>query len=111
MVVLKVPLVLATCASSMRGASMSAITMSADRPSIVFGGGRIGSLLHSLGGHPDDVLLRRGDPFPSSPADGPIYVTTRNDDLQGVIDSTPENRRRDLVRFAPIVDGKNVADV
>ena len=71
--------------------------MSADCPSITVGAGRIGSLLHSLGGFPDDVLLRRGDPFPDSPSEGPIYVTTRNDDLQGVVDMTPAHRREDLV--------------
>jgi hypothetical protein len=93
MMLSRLPFALAACASG----PLHGITMSADCPSIVVGGGRIGSLLHSLGGHADDVLLRRGDPFPSSPADGPIYVTTRNDDLQGVIDATPPNRRQDLV--------------
>ena len=96
----KLPFALAACTSavtSLRG-GLSQITMSADCPSIVVGGGRIGSMLHGLGGHEGDVLLRRGEPFPSTPAEGPIYVTTRNDDLQGVIDATPEHRREDLVR-------------
>ena len=70
------------------------VRMSADVPSIVVGGGRIGSLLASLG---DSVIMRRGDDFPAEPAEGPIYVTTRNDDLQGVIDKTPAHRREDLV--------------
>eukprot|EP00427_Karlodinium_veneficum_P006855 CAMPEP_0169176114 /NCGR_PEP_ID=MMETSP1015-20121227/65656_1 /TAXON_ID=342587 /ORGANISM="Karlodinium micrum, Strain CCMP2283" /LENGTH=364 /DNA_ID=CAMNT_0009250517 /DNA_START=157 /DNA_END=1251 /DNA_ORIENTATION=+ len=72
------------------------VAMSADRPSIIIGGGRIGSMLASLGGD-GDVVVRRGDPFPSSPETGPIYVTTRNDDLAGVIEMTPEHRRKDLV--------------
>lgn len=70
------------------------VYMSADVPSIVVGGGRIGSLLASLG---DSVIMRRGDAFPDAPTDGPIYVTTRNDDLAGVIDATPPHRREDLV--------------
>ena len=82
------------CATG-RGA---AATMSGggDVPSIIVGGGRIGSTLKSLG-VPGDVLLTRGEPFPEAPAEGPIYVTTRNNDLQGVIEATPEHRRRDLV--------------
>lgn len=70
--------------------------MSADCPSIIIGGGRIGSMLASLGGD-GDVVVRRGDPFPAEPKTGPIYVTTRNNDLAGVIEMTPEHRRKDLV--------------
>ena len=44
-----------------------------------------------------DVIVKRGDPFPSEPATGPIYVCTRNDALQSVIDWTPQSRRADLV--------------
>ena len=79
--------------SSACSSPRAAVQMSADVPSIVVGGGRIGSLLASLG---ESTLLKRGDPFPESPATGPIYVTTRNDDLQGVIDMTPPHRREDL---------------
>ena len=71
-------------------ASMAA----ADVPSIVVGGGRIGSMLASLG---ESVLLKRGDPFPAEPASGPIYVCTRNDALAGIVDATPAHRREDLV--------------
>ena len=74
--------------------------MSGDVPSIIVGGGRIGSALKDLGME-GDVLLKRGDPFPASPATGPIYVTTRNNDLQGVIDMTPANRRADLGACGP----------
>lgn len=83
----------APCAASR---SCRAVQMSADVPSIVVGGGRIGSLLASLG---ESVIVRRGDPIvgPESPTAGPIYVTTRNDDLAGVIEATPESRRKDLV--------------
>jgi hypothetical protein len=42
--------------------------------------------------------MRRGDAFPASmPAGTPILVATRNDALQGVVDGTPAERRRDLV--------------
>ena len=71
-------------------ASMAA----ADVPSIVVGGGRIGSMLASIG---ESVLLKRGDPFPAEPASGPIYVCTRNDALAGIVDATPAHRREDLV--------------
>ena len=65
-----------------------------DVPSIIVGGGRIGSTLASFG---ESVILKRGEPFPSEPATGPIYVCTRNDALAGIIDATPEHRREDLV--------------
>ena len=40
-----------------------------------------------------DVVLKRGDPIPAEPATGPIYVSTRNDDLQAIIDGCPPDRR------------------
>lgn len=75
-----------------RGARMAG----GDVPSIIVGGGRIGSALKELGVK-GDVVLRRGDAFPAAPASGPIYVTTRNDDLAGVVAATPPERRQDLV--------------
>jgi len=75
-----------------RGARMAG----GDVPSIIVGGGRIGSALKELGVE-GDVVLRRGDAFPAAPASGPIYVTTRNDDLAGVVAATPPERRQDLV--------------
>ena len=65
-------------------------------PSIIIGGGRVGQALFDMGVD-GDVIVKRGDAFPSSPATGPIYVCTRNDALQGVVDATPEARRKDLV--------------
>ena len=67
-----------------------------DLPSIIVGGGRIGSLLEQLGCE-GDVLVRRGEPIPAEPAEGPIYVCTRNDALSGIIERTPPGRRKDLV--------------
>ena len=77
---------------------------SEDGPSIIVGGGRIGSLLADLGrrsGH-EDLLVGRGDPVPELKAGGqlermPIYVCVRNDDLDAVIATVPEERREDLV--------------
>ena len=67
-----------------------------DKPAIIFGGGRIGSTLADLGGE-GDVIVRRGEPFPSEPSDGPIYICTRNDALAGIVEATPAHRREDLV--------------
>lgn len=67
---------------------------STDVPSIIVGGGRIG---HTLAGLGESVVMKRGDPFPAAPTEGPIYVCTRNDALSGIIDATPPERREDLV--------------
>ena len=40
-------------------------------------------------------VVRRGQSIPQG--QGPIYVCTRNDDLEGVIAATPPQRRQDLV--------------
>ena len=62
-----------------------------------------------------DVVMKRGDPFPSEPAVGPIFVCTRNDALEGVIDATPEARRKDLVflqngMLQPFLDARGLGD-
>lgn len=41
------------------------------------------------------VLIGRGEQIPENPA-GPVIVCTRNDDLNGVIESTPSGRRKGL---------------
>ena len=64
--------------------------------SIIVGGGRIGSLLKELGTDAD-VVVKRGEPIPSEPSSGPIYVCTRNDVLADVVAATPESRRKDLI--------------
>ena len=40
-------------------------------------------------------MVRRGDPIPE--VAGPIIVCTRNDSLDGIVDSVPADRRSDLV--------------
>lgn len=44
-----------------------------------------------------DVIVRRGEAFPSEPKTGPVIVATRNDVLEDVIKNTPPERREDLV--------------
>ena len=41
------------------------------------------------------VVIGRGEKIPESPA-GPVIVCTRNDDLNGVVESTPSGRRKGL---------------
>eukprot|EP00793_Prasinoderma_coloniale_P001070 PRCOL_00006061-RA len=66
-------------------------------------------------GNGDDVVLRRGDAFPADAPAGPIFVCTRNDALDGIIESVPEGRREDLVflqngMLQPYLDAKGLGD-
>lgn len=65
-------------------------------PAVIVGGGRLGEALAKMG-LGDDVVLRRGEAFPSDAPRGPIYVCTRNDALETVIASVPEDRHEDLI--------------
>lgn len=65
-----------------------------DCQSTIVGAGRIGSFLAEHG-H-DDLIIERGQSIPPD-APGPVYVCTRNDDLQEVIQSCPDEKRADLV--------------
>lgn len=78
-------------AMAARGCAKSGVV-----PAVIIGGGRIGCALKDMGRN-EDVIVRRGEPFPSEPAEGPIFVCTRNDVLDGVVDSCPPHRREDLV--------------
>lgn len=71
------------------------VAMSQDCRSTIVGSGRIGSLIEELG-KGDDVVLSRGDSIPKDTR-GPIYLCVRNDDLAGIIDACPEDRKEDLV--------------
>ena len=53
--------------------------------------------MHNLTGKKDTLLSSRASPIPESSLSGPIYVCTRNDDLEAIIEKTPVNRREDLV--------------
>jgi len=86
------------CETRRRGvASLEATTMGVDAPSLPFseiiGGGRIGETLAKAG---DCIILGRNDKIDPE-GDGPILIATRNDSLEGIVESCPENRRKDLV--------------
>ncbi|KAL2462223.1 hypothetical protein Adt_45643 [Abeliophyllum distichum] len=66
-------------------------------PAIIVGGGRVGRALQDMG-NGDDVVIKRGESVPLD-FPGPILVCTRNDDLEAVLDSTPQSRWSDLVFF------------
>ncbi|KAM6547525.1 hypothetical protein CsatB_019201 [Cannabis sativa] len=66
-------------------------------PAVIVGGGRVGRALQDMG-NGDDLLVKRGDPVPLG-FSGPIFVCTRNDDLQAVLEVTPRSRWNDLVFF------------
>lgn len=60
----------------------------------IIGGGRIGGMLMEGG---ESLLLGRGDAIPEDNEGTPILVATRNDSLEGIVESCPENRKKDLV--------------
>jgi len=83
-------------------------------PAVIIGAGRVGQALEKMGGG-SDVLLGRGDAFPADAPEGPIFVCTRNNDLDAVIENTPEHRREDLVfmqngMLQPYLDSKGLGD-
>jgi hypothetical protein len=58
---------------------------------VIVGAGRVGQALEKMGlGR--DVLVRRGEKVPED-STGPIFVCTRNDDLDAVLQATPPSRR------------------
>lgn len=83
-----------------RGRKVTATVMASSsnkvEPAIIIGGGRVGQALFDMGVE-GDVIVKRDDEFPSSPSSGPIFVCTRNDVLETVIEKTPANRREDLI--------------
>ena len=63
----------------------------------IIGGGRIGGLLHELNGGVDQLITRNSHEKISSGVEGPIYVCTRNNDLEAIIEACPKDRRDDLI--------------
>ena len=59
-------------------------------PALIFGGGRVGKALQDMG-KGDDLLVKRGEAVPLD-FEGPIWVCTRNDDLEAVLEVTPKSR-------------------
>lgn len=62
-----------------------------------------------------DIVLGRGQQFPEDAAPGPIYVCTRNDALEGIVERTPPERREDLVflqngMLGDFLESKGLAD-
>jgi hypothetical protein len=53
--------------------AMAAGGADANAPAIIVGGGRVGQALGGMG-VAGDVVLKRGDAFPATPATGPIFV-------------------------------------
>ena len=77
---------------------------SEDMPSIIVGGGRVGTMLAEFGQRRgfEDIIVKRGDPIPELQAGGnlvrkPIYICTRNDDLDAVLATCPKERWEDLI--------------
>ncbi|XP_068653275.1 uncharacterized protein [Aristolochia californica] len=85
-------------ASRVRGRASSVMAAATDvLPAIIVGGGRVGKALQSMG-NGKDVFVGRGEVIPVD-FDGPIFVCTRNDDLEAVLQATPSSRWDDLVFF------------
>jgi ketopantoate reductase len=80
---------------------------------VIVGGGRIGNLLYELNGKKDVLLTDRDSAIPD--IEGPIYVATRNNDLDSIIEKTPLSRRENLVfmqngMLAPYLLKKGLVD-
>lgn len=69
--------------------------LKSDCTSTIVGDGRIGNFLFSKG-NGDDLVIRRGDSIPPD-APGPVYLCTRNDDLEEILLNCPEEKKEDLV--------------
>jgi len=69
-----------------------------DGPSVIVGGGRVGSLLREFGSRRgfDDELVSRGELIPSDHP-GPVYVCVQTADLEEVVAACPDDKKDDLV--------------
>lgn len=70
-------------------------TKTAVKPAVIVGGGRLGNALQQMGDG-EDVLIGRDGAIPEN-HDGPVFVCTRNNDLDAVVHKTPASKRNDLV--------------
>lgn len=77
--------------SSQSGAAMAGSDGEEVVAGVIVGAGRVGQALEKMGGG-RDVVVRRGEKVPEESA-GPIFVCTRNDVLDSVVDATPPSRR------------------
>lgn len=69
--------------------------LASDCASTIVGHGRLGNFIRSQGDGSDVVVLR-GECIPDD-APGPVYLCTRNDELEGIIQQCPASKREDLV--------------
>lgn len=70
--------------------AMANATTTKVAPAVIVGGGRVGRALQEMG-NGQDLLVKRGEPVPLD-FDGPVLVCTRNDDLEAVLEATPQSR-------------------
>ncbi|VFQ72962.1 unnamed protein product [Cuscuta campestris] len=79
--------------------AMIAFPMATTRvvPAVIIGRGRVGKALHDMG-NGEDVLVNRGERVPLD-FPGPIFVCTRNDDLEAVLEATPNSRWSGIILF------------
>lgn len=81
-----IPLIKGTLCTKLKGIT----------PGIIIGAGRIGQHLFDSNGGVDQLMKDRNQCIPPD-TEGPIYVCTRNEDLEEIINSTPAHRLPDLV--------------
>lgn len=86
-----------------------------NRPAVIIGNGRMGEAVRRMG-IGEDIVVKRGEPFPKDAAPGPIYVCTRNDSLEDVIAMTPTDRWEDFVfiqngNLLPLLERELPADL
>lgn len=69
-----------------------------DGPSIIVGGGKIGTMLEDFGKRRgfEDLIVNRGDPIPADWF-GPVYVCVPIDDVESVLAACPPEKKDDLV--------------
>lgn len=65
-------------------------------PGVIVGGGRIGTFMYESN-EKRDLLLGKRDDTVGPETTGPIYICTRNNDLDNIIAKTPSHRLEDLV--------------
>lgn len=78
------------------GSALMQLKMSSITNGAIIGGGRIGNQLFEGNGKKDTFLSGRTDTLPAG-GSGPIYVCTRNNDLEAIIENTPADRKDDLI--------------
>ena len=59
-------------------------------PGVVIGAGRVGQALVRIGPG-SDILIKRNEKVPEG-SSGPIYICTRNDALDSILEATPRDR-------------------